>query len=467
MSIQSSDVVANYCRTVQPTWNLWLLRLRTLLTARPRGKRSVKRSVTSNFWPAIAVEALERRQLLTVAPIGTEFQITPADGFVGTDYASKHTVATDAAGNFVVIWLKHSAGTARDVYARRFDADGAPLSDEFRVNTTTALVQSWPSIAMSPTGEFVITWTDNRLDPPVGDGMGSAILGQRFDATGTPDGPEFRVDTPVPAYRLGESEVAMDAAGNFVVTWWVGQATGNASVLARRFNADAQPLSADFMVNIEDRFVQFQPDIAMSPSGAFVITWTSGDLYNEIGDLNHYGVFAMLFDASGSSASGEIQVNTSTFSKQEASAVAMDSDGNFTVVFMSLHTGLGYNVLGQRFAANGSKVGGEFLANTNMEGASLPLGAIYPRIGRADDGTFAVCWLTQYQDGSEFGVYAQQYAADGSPLGDNFRVNTRSQHRDGASRQLCDCVLPGYGKCYEDQCAVVRKPASHRLGAHF
>ena len=36
-----------------------------------------------------------------------------------------------------------------------------------------------------------------------------------------------------------------------------------------------------------------------------------------------------------------------------------------------------------------------------------------------------VAWTSYYQDGgSTTGVFAQRYAADGSPVGDEFRVNT-------------------------------------------
>src|SRR4051812_38302641 len=49
---------------------------------------------------SISAECLERRTLLSLAPLGNEFrvnQVEPHDQF-------EHDVAMDAAGNFVVVW---------------------------------------------------------------------------------------------------------------------------------------------------------------------------------------------------------------------------------------------------------------------------------------------------------------------------------------------------------------------------
>ena len=40
------------------------------------------------------------------------------------------------------------------------------------------------------------------------------------------------------------------------------------------------------------------------------------------------------------------------------------------------------------------------------------------------DGGFVVTWSSAGQDGSGLGIYGQRYAADGTPVGSEFRVNT-------------------------------------------
>src|SRR5438445_1957259 len=59
----------------------------------------------------------------------------------------------------------------------------------------------------------------------------------------------------------------------------------------------------------------------------------------------------------------EFQVNTFTTSAQRYPSAAMDSVGNFVVVWKSYHAA-GYPIEGQRFGADGSHRGGEFQVST-------------------------------------------------------------------------------------------------------
>ena len=45
-------------------------------------------------------------------------------------------------------------------------------------------------------------------------------------------------------------------------------------------------------------------------------------------------------------------------------------------------------------------------------------------IAMAENGVFVVSWTSMYQDGSQYGVYGQQYDANGAKSGSEFRVNT-------------------------------------------
>ena len=47
----------------------------------------------------------------------------------------------------------------------------------------------------------------------------------------------------------------------------------------------------------------------------------------------------------------------------------------------------------------------------------------YPTVEALDIG-YLVTWSSKYQDGSGWGIYSRLYAADGTPAGDEFRVNT-------------------------------------------
>ena len=60
------------------------------------------------------------------------------------------------------------------------------------MNTYTTGLQQFGDIAVEADGDFVVVWEDDFNDR---DGSGSAIFGQRYDASGNRLGSEFQVNT--------------------------------------------------------------------------------------------------------------------------------------------------------------------------------------------------------------------------------------------------------------------------------
>ena len=50
------------------------------------------------------------------------------------------------------------------IYAQRYDNTGIPVGSEFRVNTYTPYDQAYSSVAMDPSGNFVVAWQSNMQD---------------------------------------------------------------------------------------------------------------------------------------------------------------------------------------------------------------------------------------------------------------------------------------------------------------
>ena len=69
----------------------------------------------------------------------------------------------------------------------------------------------------------------------------------------------------------------------------------------------------------------------------------------------------------------------------------------------------------------------------------------FPRTAMDGNGNFAVVWESWGTDGSENGVYAQRFDNSGSPLGNEFRVNTtpasNQQHADVAMNPAGNFVV--------------------------
>ncbi len=81
-------------------------------------------------------------------------------------------------------------------------------------------------------------------------------------------------------------------------------------------------------------------------------------------------------------------------------------------------------MFGQIFGPNGSPVGGEFQVNTRTIDTQYE-----PCAASLSGGGFVVTWTSEGQDGSNTGVYGQMFAPDGTSVGDEFQVNEYTINR--------------------------------------
>jgi subtilisin family serine protease len=278
--------------------------------------------------------------------VGPESRVnTPVAG-----YQEYPDVAMDANGNFVVVW-DHDAGVVETygVHMRHYDATGTPLTGDIIVNSTIDGIQQRPSIAMAPTGEYVIVWTSNHPDLiELGDTQNFEIFGQRFDASGNPVGGEFQINTTTADYQVDPS-VAMDDAGDFVVAWRHGTpyVPSFYTVYARRYDSEGVPLSGEFQVPTTLTGFQYGPSAVMQADGGFTIAWY-GD---GVGD-GPYGVFARKYNSAGIALGDEFLVNSTVAGDQAHPSMAIQSDGSFAVVWNGYGPGDDSGVFVQRYAAS-------------------------------------------------------------------------------------------------------------------
>ena len=100
--------------------------------------------------------------------------------------ADSRSVASDANGNYVVVWSSQNQDGSWDVYGQRFNADGSTVGDQFQIDTQTGLNQKDAKVAMFDDGTFAVTWTstDNgarhrRVYLRSYDANGNALAGSR------------------------------------------------------------------------------------------------------------------------------------------------------------------------------------------------------------------------------------------------------------------------------------------------
>jgi hypothetical protein len=323
-------------------------------------------------------------------PRGAEFQVNTYT----TGHQSGAVVASDAAGNFVVVWTSavQDAG-GPGIFAQRFDARGARRGAEFRVNTFTPYTQTYAGVAGNASGQFMVAWSSAGQD---GDSWG--IYAQRFDASGAPLQSEFRVNSTT-LFSQNHPAVAMDADGRVVVAWeqFLGDSL-DYGVLAQRYAADGQPQGPNFVVNAYAPGHQVDPSVAFTTAGEFVIVWKS-DTSDGSGD----GVVARRFAANAAPLTGDIVVNTYTGGRQAAGVVAADAAGNVVVTWDSRHDGDGAGAFAQRFGSTLARRGGEFQVNSYTSGSQYR-----PRLAVDGAGNVLVAWTGSGQ-GDLNGVFAQRF----------------------------------------------------------
>lgn len=135
-------------------------------------------------------------------------------------------IAADAARNFVAVWQAPDQ-SEQGIFARRFLANGTAAGPAFQVNTAADSWQGDTQVDMNASGEFYITWTWDYAEQQGQNYAGSAVYGRRYAATGAPLGDQFRVQT----YPWGgEGQGAIDDQGDFLTAWNSQQNGGNGGV---------------------------------------------------------------------------------------------------------------------------------------------------------------------------------------------------------------------------------------------
>jgi hypothetical protein len=323
---------------------------------------------------------------------------------------------------------------------------------ETLVNTTTMGNQQLPAVAMNPSGASAAVWAS--------DADGGAVFGQLYGAGGARSGSEFQI-SQTGAGAMNDPSVAMDTAGDFAVAWDVG---GN-SVYARLYNAAGTAVTAETLVT-NSRAGPGRAAIAMAANGAFTVAFEG----NAAADND--GVYAQRFTAAGVASGAATLLNSTTAGKQTNPSITVDSTGgdiiawtdqstpNWTIKSARLSTGgvvsaettVGAvagksadfssiatsptgalivawqtnadpnptDVIAQLYNASGTAVyASPITVNTYATGMETS-----PSVAMRADGSFAVAWQAQQEDGAGWGVYGQAFDSTGAAVGTEFRVNT-------------------------------------------
>ena len=330
--------------------------------------------------------------------------------------------------------------------------------------------QTFPSTAFNSGGGWVV-WQDNGID-----GSGLGIGARRLDAGLNPIGTALRVNK----FAAGDQEkprVAQLNNGGAVVVFQGGR-QGFQNVYARFLDADGSFATDDIMVNnpafssstkvttnllvIRANHARYRtqriqqiidvklertggPSVVSLSEGTVVVAYTSGRKYNtNIQTMVHQfrwngyrfitnsvlkfvtssinpmqDVYFQLFTTAGAKIGGEIRANQFTAFNQRNPSVAPLSDGRFIMVWASdQQTGSSQvDIVARIFDSSGTPVGDEFVVNTSASPCADPSVAAIP------GGGFTVAW-TQYEGPNKLDVFARTFNSSAAPITTGFVLNT-------------------------------------------
>lgn len=335
---------------------------------------------------------------------------------------------------------------------------------EYKIAGTLSGDQVDAALSIKPSGGYLV-WRDNITD---GDGYG--ISTRKLDGSLTGVMSTFRVN------QVGENDQErpqvslLNSGGAFFA--WQGGKQGFQHIYGRILALDGTWVTGDIPVSTTTNAYQMDAVTTTLTNGNVVVVWSS---YNQASVTSMQDLYAQILTPAGAKYGSESLVNQNINYNQKSAAIAALSDGRYVVVWVSEQQRYenSVDVYGRIFNALGTPASSEFLINSGTNVCANPT------VAAAADGGFAVAWTefdldsannrwdvyarpfsatgiggttrrvntyvigdqvgpklsslgTDYlvvwtsvgQDGSREGIYAQFLRGDGSPVGDELRVNT-------------------------------------------
>jgi hypothetical protein len=199
----------------------------------------------------------------------------------GRRWQTDPSISVDRHGNFIIMWIdERTIDMIGDIYAQRYSSDGTALGSNFQVNDDQGTATySFPSISADESGNFIITWGKYDLD-------NYDIYAQRYESDGTPLGINFKVNDDQGSTVQRAPAITIDVSGNFIITWQDERNGNDYDIYAQLYSSDGSTLGSNFQVNDDQGSEnQYTPSISAESSGNFIITWrdernsVDGDIY--------------------------------------------------------------------------------------------------------------------------------------------------------------------------------------------
>ncbi|MCA1933932.1 MAG: hypothetical protein LDL37_00665 [Asticcacaulis sp.] len=343
-----------------------------------------------------------------------------------------------------------SGGSSGGVTGSSSSSSAAPTAyvggSEFSVNTTVDNDQTYPAATTLNNGNVVVVW--NTSLGVIGATALSEVRAQIFTPAGAKVGSEIIVSSGTPSsassHRHVLPAVLATSDGGFAVAYISNGHNGNTTdtritqgpIMVRAFKADGTPDGDAAIPPLTTTLpgegltgsagYAFSLDMKSLSDGRIVVTWTEWGTspYN---DGNNMAVRMQLFKADGDELIPASIVNTQTVGQQSYSSVAALSGGGFVIIWTDYNgsnsTTQVAKLKGQRYDANGAKLGTEFLVRDTTLAQSV--GSIAP----LPNNQFVIVWSEGSRTSTDDDVWGQIFNGDATLSGAPFALATTTTNR--------------------------------------
>ncbi|WP_337264871.1 MULTISPECIES: Ig-like domain-containing protein [unclassified Serratia (in: enterobacteria)] len=272
--------------------------------------------------------------------------------------------------------------------------DGSATGPDLILNTTQDGVQQYPDVLMLKNGSFVVMW-DSSDKQSVGGDIRAAHYS--FDPVTGSVALLGNGDFIVNEYQAGKQYKPVGVAlndGGYMLFWGSEGGDGDGSaIFAQRFDANSNKVGHEFLVNPttwgnqgagwDNIDLTHILDATLMEDGNIFVTWNS-----EVIDRHGYGIEGVVVDIDAGFYS-EFQVNGEITSNQTTPVTTALPNGNVMVVWHSQDAG-NSDIKGQLFNEQGMPIGPEILLSQEMKAYHQ----FDPAIATLADGTFVVAWAS-------------------------------------------------------------------------
>jgi hypothetical protein len=209
-------------------------------------------------------------------------------GMTGGEVGSVPSLAVDPAGNFLVAWQGQSGTDTFDVsvYARLFEASGAPVDAAFSLTTGAVGPQTQPTVATNGQGNYLVAWQSYlndvwhaRIHGRIVDGSGNLVGKQTLISTGV-NGTAETVPTAVPA-----------PGNTYVLVWMEYNIWFPNGMAGVQVSATGAPLGNEVWINSQQIGAQVRTALATDGSGHMMAP------YEAFFNKSEEGILARFFTA--------------------------------------------------------------------------------------------------------------------------------------------------------------------------